>query len=151
MRPPAAPRAIPPKPADILGDWRAIVDRLRAAHPPSAAVFEHAVPREVGTTRIVVGFAADAAFLSARAAVPEALDALRAAAEAHLGVPPPIVIDTSMAPSGDALSLAAIDAERRRAENARARAAVETHPIVREAMRVFDAQLRDVKLPRDDG
>jgi len=38
-------------------------------------------------------------------------------------------------------------ADRRSAELAKARAAVEGHPLVQEAVRLFGAQLRDVKLP----
>ena len=44
-------------------------------------------------------------------------------------------------------TVASLDAERRAAETARARAAVEAHPLVQEAFRVFGAQIRDVKLP----
>jgi len=151
MRPAVSTPASLPKTADAADDWRAIVERLRIAHPASGALFEHGVPLEVCATRVVVGFAADAPFLAARATAPEALDALRAAALAHFGVPPAIVVDTSTKGPGGARSLAAIDAERRRAEDAQARAAVEAHPIVREAMRLFDAQLRDVRLPRGEG
>lgn len=148
---PVAPQPGPLKAAEQTDHWRAIVERLRAANPPSAALFEHGVPVEVGPARIVIGFAASAPFLSARAAAPEALDALRGAALAHFGVPPAIGIDTSHASTGGGRSIAAVEAERRRNEDAQARAAVETHPVVREAMRLFDAQLRDVKLPRDEG
>ena len=40
-----------------------------------------------------------------------------------------------------------MDAEKRTAELAQARAAVEGHPVVQEAVRLFGAQLRDVRLP----
>jgi hypothetical protein len=46
--------------------------------------------------------------------------------------------------------MAAVEDQRRAEEQARARAAVEGHPAVREAMRLFGAQLREVKLPRGE-
>jgi len=150
MRPAVAPRPTP-QPGDSSDDWRAIVERLRSTNPSIAAVFEHALPLEVAAPRVVVGFAADAPFLCARAAAPEALDALRTAAAAHFGESPIVVVDTTRPGPPAVRSLAAIDAERRRMQNAHARSSVETHPVVREVIRLFDAQLRDVKLPPGDG
>jgi hypothetical protein len=44
----------------------------------------------------------------------------------------------------------AIDSAERRAEIAKARAAVEDHPVVRDIVRLFDAELRDIKLPEKE-
>ena len=59
----------------------------------------------------------------------------------ELSARPPRAMDASRA----------IDADRRSAELAKARAAVESHPLVQEAIRIFGAQLRDVKLPSGEG
>jgi hypothetical protein len=45
------------------------------------------------------------------------------------------------------LTVASVDAERRAADLAKARAAIEAHPVVQEAVRIFGAQVRDVRLP----
>jgi hypothetical protein len=47
--------------------------------------------------------------------------------------------------------VAAINAEVRAAELAKARAAIEGHPVVQEAIRLFGAQVREVKLPGGEG
>ena len=108
------------------------------------------MPLQIGPAQVTVGFDSSAAFLSARASEPAARDALARAVREHFGAPAPVTIDGS-AKSGAARTVASIEAERRSAETAKARAAVESHPLVREATRLFDAKLRDVKLPSVDG
>jgi alkylated DNA repair dioxygenase AlkB len=48
-------------------------------------------------------------------------------------------------------TVAAVDAEHREQGLAKARQAVEQHPLVQEAMRLFGAQLREVRLPGGEG
>jgi DNA polymerase-3 subunit gamma/tau len=144
----APPDPVPARaPSGNADDWRMILDRVRTLRPDIASVFEHAIPLEVGSSLVVVGFEPTASFLSARASDKDAIDAVRAAARDHFGAPTNVVIDTALKPLGVLRSVAAVDAERQRSAAATARAAVETHPVVREAIRLFDAQLRDVKLP----
>jgi hypothetical protein len=57
-------------------------------------------------------------------------------------------------PRGGVRTVASLDAEKaekRSAELAKARAAVENHPVVQEIVRLFGAQVREVKLPSLDG
>jgi hypothetical protein len=114
-------------------------------------VLEHAMPLQVERDVLRLGFEPSAAFLCARASEPEALDALTRAARAHFGVPTRVEIDAAARAADVGRTLAAAAAERRGAELAKARAAVEGHPVVRDAIRLFDAQLRDVRLPGSDG
>jgi DNA polymerase-3 subunit gamma/tau len=153
--------AAPAEPPDEA--WRAILERVRANRPALASVLEHALPLEVSSARVLVGFAPGDAFLAARASEPESLEALTREVRAHFGSPTHVALDLSAkaASSGQGApatgqsgkqrqaprSVAAIDAERRSAEVAEARARVEGHPLVQEAIRLFGAQLRDVKLP----
>jgi DNA polymerase-3 subunit gamma/tau len=149
--PPApAATAAPLRPADLEA-WRAIVDGVRQVRPPLASVLEHAMPLRVERDAVVLGFETSAAFLCARASEPEALDALTRAARAHFGSSTRVEIDGAARPPPGARTLASIAAEQRGAELAKARAAVEGHPVVRTAIRLFDAQLRDVRLPGTDG
>jgi DNA polymerase-3 subunit gamma/tau len=149
----AAPApASAPSPCPDVDAWRAILGRLRASRPALAPTFEHALPLEIGPARVVVGFEPAASFLAARASEPEALEALTRAVRAHFGAPTHVALDLSAPPPrGGVRTVASLDAEKRSAELAKARAAVENHPVVQEIVRLFGAQVREVKLPSLDG
>jgi len=142
--------AAPSTSADIDG-WRAILERVRTARPAIASVFEHAIPIEVGSARVVVGFEPNAGFLAARASDPEAIDILTREARAHFGAATLVVIDASAKSPNGARTIASVDAERRSTEESVARAAIQAHPLVEEAIRLFGARVHDVKLPSSDG
>jgi hypothetical protein len=134
-----------------LDAWRTIVERIRAVRPPLASVFEHAMPIEVAATGVVIGFDTAAAFLALRAAEPDALDLLTREVRGFFGAHTRVELRSAALPAQGLRTVAAIDAERRAADITRARAAVESHPLVQEAIRLFGAQLRDVRLPPDEG
>jgi DNA polymerase-3 subunit gamma/tau len=145
----ATARATPEPETDA---WRAILERVRAARPAIASVLEHAIPLEVGASQVIIGFEASDGFLSARAGEREAIDVLTRETRAHFGAPTHVAIDASgRRAAGGVRTVASVDAERRSAEVVRARAAVQAHPVVEEAMRLFGARLQDVKLPSGDG
>jgi hypothetical protein len=148
-QPPAAQPATSTEPD--LAAWRLILERLRLSRPGLASIFEHGIPIEVGKARVLVGFEPGAAFLGARASEPEALEALTREIRAHFAAPTQVALDLSAKPVSGVRTLAAINAEARAAELAKARAAVEGHPVVQEAIRLFGAQVREVKLPGGDG
>jgi DNA polymerase III subunit gamma/tau len=145
-----APAMAPAAPPDMT-TWRAIVERLRVDRAQLASIFDHATPVVVGAARVIVGFEATAGFVAARASEPEALEALTRAARAHFAAPTEVILDLSSKPVAGARTVASMEDERRAAEAAKARAAVQDHPVVKEAMRLFNAQVRDVKLPAGDG
>jgi DNA polymerase-3 subunit gamma/tau len=158
-RPPPAPVPAPPSPppplalavAPDVDVWRAILDRLRTRHPALASVLDHAIPLETTAARLVVGFEPSAAFLGARASEPDALDELTREVRAYFGQPTKVALELSARAPMGTKTIASIDADRRSAELANARATVEGHPLVQEAVRLFGAQLRDVKLPTGEG
>jgi DNA polymerase-3 subunit gamma/tau len=152
--PPQAPA--PARPAEApppdTAAWQAIITRLReSSKGPFASFYEHALPIEVTASRVVVGFEASASFQATRASEPDALEALTRAVRAHFGAPTQVVLEVGAKAAAGVRTVASLDAERRSAELASARAAVENHPLVQEAIRLFGAQLRDVKLPSSDG
>jgi hypothetical protein len=102
----------------------------------------------VSKTRIALGYAPDD-LLGSRASEDDALASLRRAGLAHFGVAVEVRIDAGHR-GGKTGSVHVIDAAERRAERVKARASVENHPLVRDIVRVFDAELRDIKLPKDD-
>jgi DNA polymerase-3 subunit gamma/tau len=149
---PAPPPAHPiSSPEPDLAAWRLILERLRLSRPGLASIFEHGIPIEVGKARVLVGFEPGAAFLGARASEPEALEALTREIRAHFAAPTQVALDLSAKPVSGVRTVAAINAEVRAAELAKARAAIEGHPVVQEAIRLFGAQVREVKLPGGDG
>jgi DNA polymerase-3 subunit gamma/tau len=131
--------------------WRAIVERVRTLRPPLASVLEHAVPVDVGPTRVVVAFEPGAAFLLARANEPDAIDTLKRAVREQFGRSVELALETLGRSPGAGKTIASIDAEQRATELARARSTIESHPLVRDAIRLFGAQIRDVKLPIGEG
>jgi DNA polymerase III subunit gamma/tau len=147
VHPPAAPAATVP----AIEVWRAILDRLRASRPAIASVFEHAMPMTVTAGRIVLGFESPDGFAAARASEASALGALRREAAAYFGTPTEIVLQGEAMSETGVRSVAVLDAENRSTAIARARAAVEEHPVVREAIRLFGARVQDVKLPNLEG
>ena len=156
LRPPpppvhASPPALALAVAPDVDVWRTILDRLRARHPALASVLDHAIPLETTAARLVVGFEPSAAFLGARASEPDALDELTREVRAYFGQPTKVALELSARATAGTKTIASIDADRRSAELAKARAAVEGHPLVQEAIRLFGAQLRDVKLPSSEG
>jgi hypothetical protein len=140
---PPAPRL--ERPAN-LDDWRAILARIRVLKGHVAAVFEQGVPLEVTAQRVLVGFQAQS-FEGAQASEPEAMDLLQREARAHFGGDTKVALDLS-ARAG--VTVAAIDAAERKAELAKARAAVEHDPMVQKAIAIFGAELREIRLPGGD-
>jgi DNA polymerase-3 subunit gamma/tau len=151
VTPPPPPPAAVAAPSKVdLEAWRAILDRIRAIRAPLASILEHAVPLDVRAERVTLGYPQDS-ILGAQAAEAEALDLLRKEARAHFGgAPTQVALDVSHKPVQGAVTVAALDAEKRRLATAEARAAVESHPLVRFAVEELGAELREVRLPGSD-
>jgi DNA polymerase-3 subunit gamma/tau len=137
-------------PAPDVDPWRAILERVRLVRPALASILEHAVVLEATAGRIVFGFDPSAAFLAARAGEAESLEVLAREARDYFGARTQIVLDRSANPMPHARTVASADADQRAAELAKARAAIEGHAVVQEALRIFGAKIRDVKLPNGE-
>lgn len=150
--PAAGPAASPSRAATpALIAWRAVIARLRETQAAVASFFEFALPLEITAARVVIGFEVSAAFQATRASEPEAMEALTQAVRAHFGAPTQVMVEVSAKAAPGVRTIASLDAEQRIAELAAARAAVAAHPLVQEAIRLFGAELYDVKLPGADG
>jgi len=141
----------PAAPLSEMEMWRAVLERVRNARPAIASTLEHAIPVEISAARVVIGFESSAGFLAARASDPEVLDVLTREARAHFGAATHVAIDVSAKGSAGVRTIASVDAERRSVELSQARAAIQSHPLVEEAIRLFGAKVQDVKLPGSDG
>ncbi len=149
---PLVPVSLAPSSSPVVDPqlWYGWVELLRSTEPAVASVFEHALPVEIGPDRVVLTFET-ATFVAARASEPGALSIMTGVVRKHFGAQTSVIIDASAKAAPGVRTVAALVAERRAAEIAKARATIEDHPLVREAMRVFGAQVRDVRLPSGDG
>ncbi|HRG99271.1 MAG TPA: DNA polymerase III subunit gamma/tau, partial [Polyangiaceae bacterium] len=138
-------RAVRPAEA-LVATVRAFVALVREQNPGLAAHLEHGGPLEASPARLALAYERDA-FSAVSVAQPEHQALLLASARAVLGDEVAWVLDTTTPVEALPMSLAGLDAEARRAALERAREAVATHPLVRKAIELFDAELRDVRLP----
>jgi DNA polymerase-3 subunit gamma/tau len=148
---PAAVAAVAASPRAGGDPWGSILERVRGVRPGVASVLEHALPLEVTAERLVFGFAPGDSVLAARAGEAEALELLTRCTRDHFGAPTKVELQAAASAPSGVRTLASVAAEQRAREVARARAAVEGHPLVQEVIRVFGAQLREVRLPGGEG
>jgi hypothetical protein len=130
--------------------WRSILAHVKRTHPAVAATLELAAPQVVSEDRILLGFE-PGSFEDGRAGESDAEHVLAEAARQHFGTRAPTVTFDVTVRGAKAASIASLDAAKRRAELAAARAMVEHHPLVQKAIAIFDAELKDIRLPaRED-
>jgi DNA polymerase-3 subunit gamma/tau len=157
---PAAPEPTPlpasavtksPAPgADRVETWRALIARIKETKPAIAATLELAAPNMVTRDRIILGFE-PGSFEDGRAEESDARTVLTQMAHAFFGgmAPPEVVFDMSAHGSKGA-SVASLDAAKRKAALIEARAVVSNHPLVKKAIALFDAELKDIRLPAQE-
>ena len=157
---PAAPEPTPlpasavtksPAPgADRVETWRALIARIKETKPAIAATLELAAPNMVTRDRIILGFE-PGSFEDGRAEESDARTVLTQIAHAFFGgmAPPEVVFDMSAHGSKGA-SVASLDAAKRKAALIEARAIVSNHPLVKKAIALFDAELKDIRLPAQE-
>jgi len=121
---------------------------VRKVSPPVAAMLDLAVPITVTREKLVLGIE-DESFEDVRADQTDARGVLMTEARAHFGVTTEVVFEHT-ARGSKVGSIAFLDAARRKQMQIDARAAVENHVLVRHAIRVLGAELKDVKLPAQE-
>jgi len=133
--------------SDRVETWRAILARIKPSRPAIAATLELAAPNMVTRDRIILGFE-PGSFEDSRAEETDARTVLTEVAHAYFGgmAPPEVVFDMSAHGSKGA-SVASLDAAKRKAALIEARANVASHPLVKKAIALFDAELKDIRLP----
>jgi DNA polymerase-3 subunit gamma/tau len=128
--------------------WRAIVERVRARRPDVAAVLDHATPLSVDETLVELGWGSGDV-LRERATEPGCWAELCQAARDELGTAPRVAFAESAPAGAERATLAGIDAQAREDERRETLRRVRNHPRVTEAIDIFGARLKDVKLPPD--
>jgi DNA polymerase-3 subunit gamma/tau len=133
-----------------IDTWRAILAIVKTTRPAIAATLELAAPTVVTRERILLGFE-PGSFEDGRAEESDAKTVLTEMAQAFFraDAPPDVTFDVSVRGSKGA-SVASLDAAKRKAALVEARAQVEKHPLVQKAIALFDAELKDIKVPAQE-
>ncbi len=128
--------------------WRRIVGELRTENAARASIFEHARLLEVSLERIRVAYEPNS-FLAAQALEPEAQRELARAVKRAAARD--IAVDVGvMRVDSTVRSLAEIEGDKRRAELEALRQKTLNHPLVRAAIEVLGAEVKDVIFPGDN-
>jgi DNA polymerase-3 subunit gamma/tau len=146
---PSRAAASPPPPAEAMARWETIVGALAETRPALGAVLQHAVPVEVSGARIAIAFPRGS-FYAKQVESHEARSALADIAERVLSSRPDVHIVQRDEVEQTAQTLARIEEERLRARHEATRKKALNHPVVVEALQLFDAGLRPVDV-RIDG
>ncbi len=142
-----------PAPSPDMVAWRAIVERVRTHHPAVASIFEHALVLEMGVSEIGeaslrIGYRDCDTFLKEQANDPEALDLLTREARAHFGTSLAVSLDLSAQKSSAQATLYSINEDARAKDLEGARERVRKHPLVQEVIRLFGAEIREIRTPK---
>ncbi len=150
---PVAPPVVAPvsvRGGKVDGDaWRAILERVRLSSPPLFSVLQHAAPLQVNPEDVVLAYEAKD-LLASQATDAEALELLTREVRAHFGTATNVALDLSNRSLAGMTTVAREEAGKKKLELAAARELVQNHPLVREAISLFSAELREVRLPGEE-
>jgi hypothetical protein len=133
----------PPR-TSVIDAWRAVLDRIRAERAPLASVLEHASPIAFSAERVVLGYE-PGSFLAAQATDASAVELLTRHVRDYFGASTPVAFDLTAGPKSTP-SIASIDSEQNRVRLEQAKRAVAEHPLVKAAVEILGAELRDVRI-----
>jgi DNA polymerase-3 subunit gamma/tau len=138
----------PPQPSAILDEpslsvLKGVVARLREDKPMWGAFLENGVIVRADSQGFEIAYERRS-FMAAQVTEPNVARAIERASRAELGAPSRVIL-ADAAPQGTTLAQLASRAKTAAMDAAR-RAAI-AHPAVQEAVAIFGAQVRDVKLP----
>ncbi|HWL85135.1 MAG TPA: DNA polymerase III subunit gamma/tau, partial [Polyangiaceae bacterium] len=128
---------------DKLASWRRVVERVRATRPPLASILEHALPMEIGPERICIALDE---LLASQVREADAFSLVTQEIRSLFG-DVSLLLEDKKPHDAIAPTLASVALGQRREELTAARNAVAEHPLVRHAITVFNADLREVRLP----
>jgi hypothetical protein len=107
-------------------------------------VLEHASPIAFSAERVVLGYE-PGSFLAAQATETSAVELLTRHVREYFGTSTAVAFDLTAGPRSSP-SIAFLDGEERRLKLESARRTVAEHPLVKAAVEILDAELRDVRL-----
>ncbi|UJR79549.1 DNA polymerase III subunit gamma/tau [Sandaracinus amylolyticus] len=135
---PAPSRAAPPD-ADATTRWETVVAVLMETRPALGSVLLHASPSRVGRDEIVIAFPSGS-FYRRQADAPDARAAIAEIAERVLGARPSVRVIERDAGDPGGQTIAELEAERQRARWEATKKKALNHPMVVEALSVFETR-----------
>lgn len=138
-----------PRESDAITTWRALLERVRKTSPAIAATLELAAPLTVNRDALVLAFERES-FEDGRAGEQDAHAVLLAEAQAHFGAATKVTFQVAARGTSKGASVAYLDKAKKKQAMIDARLAIENHELVRAAKTIFDAELRDVRLPAQE-
>jgi DNA polymerase-3 subunit gamma/tau len=142
-KPPAVrrpPAASPDQPTDLEAAWQKITERIAASHPSLAAKLKRCCLKQGGAERVEI-VASGNSFIDSTLRRDRAMAVLKKVCAEVFGGTPDIVVTV-----GDECSLSTN--ERRHRHQARVKEAL-NHPLVAEAIEIFNGRLVDVKISQE--
>ena len=127
-----------------LDAWRAVLGRIRAQRAPLASILEHASPIAFSAERVVLGYE-PGSFLAAQATEASHVELLTKHVREYFGTVTPVAFDLTVGPKANP-SVASLDTEDRKVRLEQARRAVAEHPLVKAAIDILGAELKDVRV-----
>jgi DNA polymerase-3 subunit gamma/tau len=127
-----------------LDAWRAVLGRIRSERAPLASILEHASPIAFSAERVVLGYE-PGSFLAAQATETSHVELLTRHVREYFGTVTPVAFDLTAGPKANP-SVASLDTEERRGRLEQARRAVAEHPLVKAAIDILGAELKDVRV-----
>ena len=118
--------------------------RIRAERAPLASILEHASPIAFSAERVVLGYE-PGSFLAAQATEASHVELLTRHVREYFGTTTPVAFDLTASSKANA-SVATLDTEQRKVRLEQARRAVAEHPLVRAAIDILGAELKDVRV-----
>jgi len=119
----------------LLANWDRVVAAIRDDAPTWSAIFEHAVPLELGADRVRLSFASSARFAGQQASDREGSERLQKAVEKILGGRPDVQVEYSDQNASSSLVARSRAARDEHSESLRDEAM--NHPRVKEARQLF--------------
>lgn len=132
--------------AEALDLYERIVSVLREPEPQLAALLAHAVPVAASLEELHLGWEPGHP-LASTACSSSNLELLAKAAADILSAAPKVKISLDFEPARTATTLASLAAAARDAATKEARQKARNHPLVKEAIEVLGAKLREIRLP----
>jgi DNA polymerase-3 subunit gamma/tau len=131
----------------LLQGWRVILDKVRKANLGVASVLEHAVPLELSSDTVTLGFE-QGSFYEAQARHENALDLLTRVVRDHFGTATSVSFSLQGEAEAGATTIYDLDTAARKARMDKERAELEQHPLVQTALRELGARISEIKLAK---
>jgi DNA polymerase-3 subunit gamma/tau len=143
----SAAEPAPPAEGDVLTEFRAIVERVRAARPELAAFLNHASVIGASADRVVIAFEAGSVF-ERNARAPDAVPVIEQAVRDHF-VSGTVLAFETIEKTASGATVSAVDEKERNERKQAAISRAKGHPRIAQAAEILGARLKEIRIPED--